>query len=121
MRRCLVLLPATAAVLAVACSSPTPFEVNGIPARSFSLSVGGQLDIQLQVIGPGEYDSPPTLIGATLQFLGASVADGIAVPAGVKQAFHFKGIAAGQTIIVFHSPETSGIVRADIIDTVNVR
>lgn len=121
MRRLRVLLPVTAAVLALDCSSSTPFEVNGYPARSFSLSVGGQIDIQLQTIGPGEYGSPPPLNGATLQFLGVTAPDGIVTPAGVQQVFHFKGIAAGRTIILFHNADSSGLPHPDVIDTVIVR
>ena len=58
-------------------AAPTPFEVNGNPARSFSLSVGGQIDIQLQVIGLEVHK--PTLSGTTLKFLGVT-APGLRYP-----------------------------------------
>ncbi len=117
-KRFCVLLSAGGFVLAVACS-PGPLEVSGLPARSFSLSVGWEIDIKMGTVGPGEYVSPPTLNGSSLQFV--EVTTPSPVPSGAQQLFHFKGVAAGQTIIVFHHTNPPGFFHPDVIDTVNVR
>jgi hypothetical protein len=110
----------TGSMLAAACSSQTPFEVSGVPPSSFALAVGREIAIQMGTVGPGEYVSPPTLIGSSLQFLGVTTPSFVP-PSGVQQVFHFKGVTAGQTVIVFHNTNPSGIFHPDVIDTVNVR
>lgn len=121
MRQHRILLSVIGSLLVAGCNSATPFEVSGVPARSFSLSIGGEIGIQMATVGPGEYVSPPTLTGSALQFLEVTPASGTVVPSGVQQVFHFKGVAVGQTIIVFHHTNPSGTVHPDVIDTVNVR
>lgn len=120
MKRFRVLLSVSGLVLAVACSSRGPLEVWGLPAQSFSLSVGREIDIKMGTAGPGEYVSPPTLTGSSLQFLEVTT-PALAVPSGAQQVFHFKGVTVGQTIIVFHNTNPPGIFHPDVIDTVNVR
>lgn len=110
-------LPAGLTILAAlflgACSSGL-LEVYGAPSRTFSLVVGEELSIRLQSIGPGEFSSPPTLTGSAVEFL--EVSDpGIAVPAGVTQAFRFKAVAVGDVVIRFHHTGNNPTVQDTVI------
>ena len=114
------LIGLVAVLLAGACSSRGPFEVWGQPSAAFSIAVGQQLDVKIGTVGPGEYLSPPTLNGSAIEFL--SVTSGVSVPSGVQQVFHFKGVATGQTIVVFQNTNPpGGIPHPAVIDTVLVR
>ena len=108
-----------AVLFAGACGRGGPFEVYGQPSATLSIAVGQQLDIKIGTAGPGEYMSPPTLNGSAIEFL--SVTSGVTVPSGVQQIFHFKGVARGQTVIVFQNTNPPGIPHPDVIDTVLVR
>jgi hypothetical protein len=107
-------------LLALSCSKETPLEVSGMPAKSFAISVGKEIAIQVGTVGPGEFINPPTLTGSSLQFLEVT-APAVVLPGGVRQIFHFKGVAAGQTVIVFHNTNPSPPFHPDVVDTVNVR
>ncbi len=60
-------------------------------------------------------------MGSAIEFLSESSPVGVVVPSGVQQVFHFKGVAGGQTIIVFHNTNPAGMIHPDVIDTVAVR
>jgi hypothetical protein len=120
----LVSLPLFALVTAFlveACHGLSPLEAYGEPPRTFSIAVGQTIDIQMGTVGPGEYMSPPTLIGSAVAFLGETSPPGVNPPSGLQQLFHFKGVASGQTIIVFHNTNPPGNVHRDVSDTVVVR
>ena len=87
------------ALLLAACGLE-PLAVNGSPSRTLSLVVGQELDLTLQTIGPGEYESPPTLSSPSIRFLDVAFVTPT-VPAGPTQRFRFKAEAPGQTIILF--------------------
>jgi hypothetical protein len=106
-------------VLVVACSS-SPLEVSGAPSGSFSVAVGQEITIQMGTVGSGEYVSPPTVRGSAIEFLGVT-SPNVIVPSGVQQIFHFKGVASGQAIVLFHNTNPPGIVHPDASDTVVVR
>lgn len=108
-------------LLIQACSGNSPLAVYGAPAQTFSISVGQALDIRMQTVGPGEYVSPPAFTGSAIEFLGESSPAGVANPAGVQQLFHFKGVAGGQAIILFHNTNPDGTHYPDVSDTVVVR
>lgn len=101
-----------------ACQGRGPLEVSGAPSEAFSVQVGQEIDIMVSTAGPGQYDSPPSLTGVAISFLSATAA--VSVPSGVQQVFRFTGVTRGQTIVVFHQTNPSGIPHPDIIDTVNV-
>ena len=98
----------------------SPLDVFVANTQTFSIAVGQEATIQLGTVGPGEYVNPPTLTGSAIQFLGVTTPPGVAVPSGVQQIFHFKGVASGQAIILFHNTATDWH-HPDVIDTVNVR
>ena len=97
----------------------SPLDVFVANTQTFSIAVGQEATIQLGTVGPGEYVDPPTLTGSAIQFLGVTTPR-LAVPSGVQQIFHFKGVASGQAIILFHNTATDWH-HPDVIDTVNVR
>ena len=108
-----------ATFLSVGCTR-SPLDVFVASTQTFSIAVGQEATIQLGTVGPGEYVNPPTLTCSAIQFLGVSAPPGVAVPSGVRQIFHFKGVASGQAVILFHNTATDWH-HPDVIDTVNVR
>ena len=98
----------------------SPFDVFVVNTQTFSIAVGQEATIQLGTVGPGEFVDPPILTGSAIQFLGVTAPPGVPVPSGVRQIFHFKGVASGQAIILFHNTATDG-QHPDVVDTVNVR
>jgi hypothetical protein len=111
----LPLFALVAACLVTACNSRSSLDVYGQPPGTFTIDVGQEIAIRMGTVGPGEYVSPPTLIGSAIQFLEVTL--GEPVPAGARQIFHFKGVVPGQTVILFHNTN----LRTDVSDTVVVR
>ena len=105
-----------AALAIEACHGPSPVEVLGSPSNSFAIVMGEELTIEMGGVGPFFYVSPPTLSGSTLEFIGENaVPSTLNSPAGEPELFHFKGVARGQTVILFQ-----GYAEPDIADTVIV-
>ena len=115
----LPLIALAAALFVEACHGRSPLEVYGTPPGTFSIAVGQEIAIQMGTVGPGEYVSPPTLNGSTIEFLEVTL--GAPVPAGPRQIFHFKGSAGGQTIILFQNTNPDKTHYPDVSDTVVVR
>ena len=107
-----------ATFLSVSCAR-SPLDIFVANTQTFSIAVGQEATIQLGTVGPGEFVDPPTLTGSAIQFLGVT-APRLAVPSGAQQIFHFKGVASGQAVILFHNTATDWH-HPDVIDTVNVR
>jgi hypothetical protein len=105
-----------AAALLLAGCGGNPLSANGAPGHTLTLSVGQELNLKLQNIGPGTYDTPPAIAGESVRFLGMGSVP-YNVPAGVTQLFRFYGSAAGQALITFHQSYWNTVV----VDTVNVR
>ena len=113
--------PLSLAIGLAGCSSngPTadgPTTVYAAPGRTFELTVGGELQLRLQSIGPGEFAAPPQLSSASARFLGVSLV-GPPVPAGVAQLISFVGVAPGTAVVTFIHSGSS----ATIVDTLHVR
>jgi hypothetical protein len=100
-------------VLLAGCATE-PLAVRG-GSQTLSLAVGQELDVTLQTVGPGEYNSPPMVSSPSLRFLSVAFVSPY-VPAGPTQQFSFKGEAPGQAIVVFQHSGNNPIVS----DTVNV-
>jgi len=101
-------------VLLAGCGTE-PLAVRGSGSQTLSLAVGQELDVTLQSVGPGEYESPPMVSSASLRFLSVGLVSPY-VPAGPTQQFTFKGEALGQAIVVFQHSGNNPTVS----DTVNV-
>jgi hypothetical protein len=69
--------------------------------QTLRVAVGQELDLICQTIGPGEYESPPTVSSSSLQFLDATLLSPN-LPSGLTQLFRFKGAVPGQAIVVIH-------------------
>ena len=103
------------ALLGLGACSANPLAVSGDSSQTLALGVGRQLDLTVGTVGPGSYQTP-TIAGRSVTFLGDSIV-GPPTPAGPRQLFRFKGVAAGTSIIVLtHSGN-----EPTIIDTVVVR
>src|SRR2546425_11383618 len=88
----------------------------GTEGQTLRVAVGEELDLTLQTVGPGEYQSPPSVSSSSLQFLDATPI----TPTsrwGIAQVFRFKGVAPGQAIVVIRHSGNSPVMS----DTVNVR
>src|SRR6266545_4600970 len=59
---------------------------NGHPNRTLTASLGQTVELSFQSIGPGEYDTPPAITGASIRFVKMVPAD-VYVPAGVTQIY----------------------------------
>src|SRR2546426_9182263 len=84
--------------------------------ETLRIAVGQELDLTFQTIGPGEYESRPSISSSSLQFLDATPI----TPTsrwGIAQVFRFKGVAPGQAIVVIRHSGNSPVMS----DTVNVR
>jgi len=83
--------------------------------ETLRIAVGQELDLTFQTIGPGEYESRPSISSSSLQFLDVT-AFRPAPRAGLAQRFRFKGAIPGQAIVVIHHSGNSPVIH----DTVNV-
>lgn len=90
---------------------------NSSNGRAVSVAPGDRVDISLQTIGPGQYETP-TVSSGSVRFLGESSA-GMPNPGGPTQMFRFEAVTVGRAeITIPHtvsdppSPQTSpfGIV-----------
>jgi hypothetical protein len=109
------ILAALLLVGAASCGADTitfPYPGNG----SLSVPAGAQFTIVLQTVGPGEYQSPPAVSSANVQFLDVSQA-AVSVPAGPTQQFRFRAVRTGQAVVVF---QNSGL-SPRLTDTIVVR
>jgi hypothetical protein len=79
-----------------------------------TVTVGDPFRVRLQSVGPGEYESPPTLSSPVVQYLGVSLVTPH-VPAGVTQEFAFRAVATGRAIVTFHHTGSNPPV-ADTLD-----
>jgi hypothetical protein len=92
-----------------------PLGITGSKSRVLNIVVGQELHVTLQTVGPGSYESPPSVSSAAMRFLSVGLVSPT-VPAGPTQQFRFKGEAPGEAIIVFRH---SGI-SPTVTDTVRV-
>jgi len=66
-------------------------------AYHFAVAPGDKIDITLQTIGPGQYETP-TVSSGSVRFLGESTA-GTPNPAGPRQLFRFEAMTVGRAEI----------------------
>jgi hypothetical protein len=99
--------------LGLGACGPEAVEANGHPNEVLSITVGQELDLTLQTIGPGEYASPPAVSTGAIQFLGVSLVSP-AVPAGPTQQFRFTGVRRGTAVIVVHHTGQGATVEATV-------
>ena len=97
-----------------ACSSE-PLAVRSGGSQTLSVAIGQELDLKVQTVGPGEYQSPPSISSPALRFLNVTLV-GPYLPAGPTQLFRFKADAAGRVIVILlHSGNDPTITDTVII------
>jgi hypothetical protein len=85
---------------------------------TISVAPGDEIDITLQTIGPGQYETP-TISSGSISFLGEADA-GPQNPGGVRQLFRFEAVTIGRAEITI--PHTLGpLPTPPFIITVDVR
>ncbi len=98
------------------CQTPTAVSIASSTSQRISAKVGQEVDIKLQTIGPGAYDSLPSVSSPIAKFVSMSYV-GPFVPAGPTQLFKFMAVAPGDAIVDFRNPVQSRTVE----DTISVR
>jgi hypothetical protein len=106
---------AVLAVMTLSCRPDSVVSITDTASRTVTVSVGQTLEITLQTVGPGEYQSPPTISSDIVRFVDVTLVD--PVPAGATQRFRFATTARGTAVISFRH---SGMSPA-VDDTVVVR
>jgi hypothetical protein len=95
------------------CGDSAATDVYGSPARLLQVPVGQRLDLRLQTIGPGEYQTPSSILSSAVSVLSVELVTP-AVPAGVTQRVHLQAVAPGWAIVRFE--HSVGEVLVDTID-----
>jgi hypothetical protein len=70
---------------------------NSSSGQTISVAPGDRIDISLQTIGPGQYETP-TVSSGSIRFLGESSA-GMPNPGGPRQLFRFEAVTVGRAEI----------------------
>lgn len=65
--------------------------------HTISVAPGDKIDVTLQTIGPGQYETP-TVSSGSVRFLGES-SPGLPNPGGVRQLFRFEAVTVGRAEI----------------------
>lgn len=112
----LVLFAAALAVGACSNDSGTTVLEDNHGNQTIALRVGQEVDIKLGTVGPGQYDSIPTVSSTVVRFIDASFV-GPAVPAGPRQLFRFMAAASGIAVITFRHTG----MNPTVVDTIAVR
>lgn len=93
---------------------PGPFALTDDTSQTISLDVGQELDLTLGTVGSGAYQTP-MISSDAVAFLGDSLI-GPNEPAGPRQLFRFRGVAAGSAIIVLtHSGDQPAIMDTVVV------
>ncbi len=102
-----VMLAVTVSTLS-ACDGSSPVLVQAIAGDVSTVTsiVGRELDITLGTVGPGAYDSLPTISSSAVRFLDASTVPPF-VPAGPRQRFRFMPQQRGTAVITFEHSGTN--------------
>jgi hypothetical protein len=114
--RCFV--PVAACFTMSACNDPTAVLIQGTDAgnATIELSIGQELDVTLGTIGPGSYDSVPSVSSLAVRFLESAVVPPY-VPAGPRQRYRLAANQSGLAVITFRHSGTNPV----ITKTVHVR
>jgi hypothetical protein len=100
-------LLALAAACSVGCSNSATLDLSrAANGTTVSVGVGDHINVTLQTIGPGEYESP-SISSAAVRFTGMGDA-GLPNPGGARQLFMFEATERGDaTIQMAHTDQAS--------------
>jgi hypothetical protein len=92
-------------LLAVSCHSSSnrdgPHRINldtSSNGNTVAVAPGDEIDVTLQTIGPGQYETP-TVSSGSIRYLGEFPA-GLPNPGGVRQLFRFEAVTLGRADIM---------------------
>ncbi len=110
---------AAAAAIAGGCrttviTAPTKISVVGETSRTIDASVGDEIDVLLEVMGPGYYDSLPAVSFPSVKFLDESEALPV-VPAGPREQFRFRAVSLGTAVVDFEAEAPAPPVEDTIV------
>jgi hypothetical protein len=92
-------------VLSLAACRQEPLAVSGSATHTLTAMRGQEVDVTLSTVGPGQYDSLPSITGLAVRFLDMSFV-GPFLPSGPTQKFRFQAAFTGQATIVFRHTES---------------
>ena len=103
----------TLALFLFVCSCATHKEIQSLSlsgadsGSTIQAVIGQDIDIKLQTIGPGQYETP-AISSSSVQFLSSEFVLP-AIPAGPTQLYRFRAVRCGRaTIVIPHSVQTTG-------------
>lgn len=92
---------------------------NSSNGHTTSAAPGDEIDITLQTIGPGQYQTPS--VSGSVRFLGESAA-GLPNPGGPRQLFRFEAVTVGRgQITIPHTAMEPPLQTPPFMVTVDVR
>ena len=103
-----------------ACGSDIPKPLAAELNQNFTLTVGQELNITVQSVGPGRFEIPPGISSPVLQFISAAQT-GVANPAGPTLLYRFRAVARGTAIITFAEISSASGRSTLYADTVSIR
>lgn len=111
---------ASSGLVVVACGGDAITNVNATGnAQTIVVGVGQLVDITFHNVGPGAYDSPPTLSSDGVSFMGEDDVPPYN-PGGVTQRFRFRTLSKGDVVVSFRRDAGSFGVTV-VEDTIRVR
>jgi hypothetical protein len=118
-RSCSRFVSLTLSVALLGCSDG----IVGVPpdggSRAVDAMPGQEIDVTLGNVGPGEYQSPPSISSASVAYLGVDVVPPFN-PGGPTQRFRFRAAGSGTAVIEFRRALGDSII-ATVTDTIRVR
>jgi hypothetical protein len=112
------------AVMAASCHSPASSNDrisldNSSNGHTVSVATGDKIDITLQTIGPGRYETPT--VSGSIRFLGEGDA-GLQNPGGPRQLFQFEAVTVGRgEITIPHTRSEPPFPQPPFVVAVEVR
>lgn len=95
-----------------------PTTIDATAARTVA-SVGQEVDITLQNVGPGEFETPPKVSLSAVHYVTVVLATPY-VPAGETQRFSFVAARPGRAIVTFQETGSS-FGNGTAVDTIDVQ
>ncbi|HEY4132429.1 MAG TPA: hypothetical protein VGM50_17595 [Gemmatimonadaceae bacterium] len=122
MKRVARLAGLAVALVSSACAKTGIVDVSASDAikdQTILVGVGQEVDLTIQTVGPGGYSDHPSISSNAAVFLGVEDV-GLAVPAGPRVRFRFRGITRGDAVVRIPKWEAGSVV-ATLEDTLRVR
>lgn len=103
-----------AATCLMGCGAEGIASVSGSTPSTTSIAVGQEIQLTLSTVGPGSYDSLPSISSSAVRFLDMTFPPP-QVPAGPTQVFRFVGATRGTAIVSFHQSFSNRVVEDTVV------